>query len=259
MEPENMYAAPKTPNAAPPTAPKNYGRSAARFVLAAIVLLFIAAMLLPNPGYPRSAALRTVCLNNCRQIALAIINYESANGHFPPAYVADENGKPMHSWRVLILPYLDQKELFDRYDQNEPWNGPNNSKLHNEIVDVYRCPSSTSSEFSTDYVLITGTETGFSNDQTTDFGDITDGSSNTILLTEIASSRIHWMQPRDISLEQFVSVRGPAGGEHENHPGTRNVAFFDGSTHVVDLETAPDELRKFVTIAGDETVNIDDL
>ena len=55
--------------------------------------------------------------------------YEDEHGCFPPAYVADASGRPMHSWRVLILPYLDQQQLYDQYDFSEPWNGPNNQQL----------------------------------------------------------------------------------------------------------------------------------
>ena len=66
--------------------------------------------------------------NNLRQIALALQSYHQANGCFPPAYVADKNGKPMHSWRVLILPYLGFDDLYKAYDFTEPWDGPNNKK-----------------------------------------------------------------------------------------------------------------------------------
>ena len=60
---------------------------------------------------------------------MALQNYHQANGCFPPAYIADKNGKPMHSWRVLILPYLDRTILYKAYDFTEPWDGPNNKKL----------------------------------------------------------------------------------------------------------------------------------
>ena len=69
------------------------------------------------------------CKNNLKQIALALHNYHQANGCFPPAYIADKNGRPMHSWRVLILPYLELDHLYKQYNFNEPWDGPNNKKL----------------------------------------------------------------------------------------------------------------------------------
>ena len=171
MDSENVYAAPMESQ---PPVPEKKGSGVNLLGLAVVLLIFflLAGMLLPTVSTPPEHSRRTQCLNNLRQIGLAIHNYESHNRHFPPAYVADENGKPMHSWRVLILPYLEQQALFDRYDMDEPWNGPNNSKLHDEIVDVYHCPSSNSDLKYTDYVLITGEGTSFVSDQTSGFSDI---------------------------------------------------------------------------------------
>ena len=191
-----------------------------------------------------------------RQIAIAMINYESDKQHFLPAYIADENGKPMHSWRVLLLPYIEQQELYDRYRMDEPWDGPNNSMLHDEIVTAYRCLSSRSAEHCTDYVLITGKGTAFNNDQTIGYGDITDGASNTIMVTEIAGSDIHWMDPRDIALDQFIGLEKVV---ETNHPQIRNVALFDGSTHPIETDANPDELMKLVLIADGEVVDVLDL
>ena len=73
---------------------------------------------------------KTHCKNNIKQIALALLMYEQAHGSFPPAYTADADGTPLHSWRVLILPYIEQQRLYDQYDFDEPWDGPNNSQLH---------------------------------------------------------------------------------------------------------------------------------
>src|SRR5262245_66359 len=95
--------------------------------------LTIPALLLPAVQQGREAARRSQCKNNLKQIALALLNYESRYGTFPPAYVADESGKPMHSWRVLILPDLDQQALYNDYNFSEPWDGPNNSRLLTRI------------------------------------------------------------------------------------------------------------------------------
>ena len=75
-------------------------------------------------------------LNNLKQIAMALQCYHQANGCFPPAYIADKTGKPMHSWRVLILPYLDRDDLYKAYNFTEPWDGPNNKKLATSRPDL---------------------------------------------------------------------------------------------------------------------------
>src|SRR6266704_588138 len=85
--------------------------------------LIVVALFLP--GYnsrARPASRRTQCLNNIRNIALALHNYASLNGSLPPAYIADANGRPMHSWRVLILPYVDRSDIYAAYRFDEPWN-----------------------------------------------------------------------------------------------------------------------------------------
>lgn len=82
------------------------------------------------------------CMSQFRNVSFALQAYATDNqGRLPPAYIADEHGQPMHSWRVLLLPYLDQQALYDQYRFDEPWNGPNNSKLAKFIPEVYQCPN----------------------------------------------------------------------------------------------------------------------
>ena len=96
------------------------------------------------------------------QILLALHNYHSEYNALPPAYVADANGKPMHSWRVLILPYMEQSALYNRYKFNEPWNGPNNITLLNSMPSIFACPSRFSNPTNlTSYVAVTGPGTMF--------------------------------------------------------------------------------------------------
>src|SRR5262249_38134338 len=89
----------------------------------------------------RDAARRIQCGNNLKQIGLALLNYESTYGTFPPAYIADESGKPMHSWRVLILPQLGEGALYEQYRFDEPWDGPSNRRLLSEMPAIYACRS----------------------------------------------------------------------------------------------------------------------
>jgi hypothetical protein len=68
---------------------------------------------------------------------LAVANYVEEHGHYPPAFLADENGKPMHSWRVLILPYIEERELYKQYKSDEPWDGPSNRKLASRMPRMF--------------------------------------------------------------------------------------------------------------------------
>src|SRR5678816_1789236 len=107
-------------------------------VVIAIIAVLI-ALLLPAVQSAREAARRSQCKNNLQQIGLALHNYHELCGSFPPAYFTDESGRPIHSWRVMILPQLDEMGLYSRYRWDEPWDGPNNSKLLSEMPAVYRC------------------------------------------------------------------------------------------------------------------------
>ena len=89
----------------------------------------------------REGTKRIACNNNLRQISLALYNYEKADGCPLSAYIAGKNGRPMHSWRVLILPYLGDDTLFKRYNLNEPWDGPNNKKLLDSMPGFFACPA----------------------------------------------------------------------------------------------------------------------
>jgi len=206
---------------------------------------------------------RTPCLNNVRQIGLAMQNYCASKKHFPPAYIADENGKPMHSWRVLLLPFIEQRALYDQYSFDEPWDGPNNSKLHDVIVPQFQCPSVGRGEqgFNTSYMLVTGQGTGFDGDNETTARDVGDGLSNTVLVVEVANSDTHWMEPADISLDEALARFTDESKVKEccNHHGSINVSLMDGSTHSIWLPISAENLKALVTINGGEVVDITDL
>ena len=234
--------------------------SIAEIIVAIIVTGILIGMLLPTTG-GHQAAIRTIHATRIKQICLALLNYESANGHFPPAYIADEHGTPMHSWRVLILPYLEHQALYDQYNSAEPWNGPNNSKLADKMPSSYDFdPYANTSERSslTGFKLVTGPETAFIKDQTKGFVDITAGSSNVILLVHDNANPVNWLSPVDASLEQATELfdykNATPNWVSENQfqisrRDFKNVGMFDGSTnHVGYLEDAS-EMREHFTIA----------
>ncbi len=171
-----------------------------------------------------------------KQISLALLNYESTYGSFPPAYVADEDGQPMHSWRVLILPYMEQS-LYEAYFFDEPWDGPNNRLLADRMPTIFMCPSSPSLPTETNYMVVTGKGTLFPGAESRKISEITDGTANTILVVEVAKSGVNWMQPVDVSIESLAQGIGDpddnlmGGGNNVSassyHPGVVNAAFAD--------------------------------
>ena len=219
--------------------------------------LYFACVALPSVGSGPPSR-RSQCSNNLRQIALALQNYHDIRGSFPPALVADASGKPLYSWRVLILPFLERNDLYQAFNLNEPWDGPNNRKLHGQVLSVYSCPAShdTQSRGETNYVAVLGPHTMWPGTKANRLSDVTDDPVNTLLLVEVHHSGIHWMEPRDLHVTQMPpSVNAPRGmGISSLHRECAMAAFADGHTRALPGDLPPATLRALLTIAGGEKV-----
>lgn len=217
-----------------------------------LFLLFLGVVALLSPGIVVSheSANRAQCQNNLKQIALALHNYREHYGVFAPAYLADEEGKPMHSWRVLILPFLEQQPLYDQYDFSQPWDSPKNKSLASPGRPLYyACPSDPGADAGmTSYLAVVGPAAAWAGSTSRKLDDLS-RSGGTILLVELANSGIHWMEPRDLSVEEVLSrIRQPGKdglpGAHVWDPGYfyrdvrgSYVAMADGSVEFVPVDT----------------------
>lgn len=229
--------------------------------LAGILLLLAPALVQET-----EAARRSVCANRLREISQAIRQYRDVFGDWPPVYTVDEQGKPLHSWRVLILPYLNDNANSRFYQEirlNEPWDSPFNRQFHRKIPPVYRCPSlrtqlnrTNTSQNST--ANTTGSSMIFaekncsysaiasgrdfcgadkslwtpqSDDVSLNIKTANDSDfSNRILIVE-RKEPVNWMEP-DKELGWETAIRGinaVSGGLGSFHPGGMNAAMADGS------------------------------
>lgn len=228
--------------------------------------LITCGCLLPAFEAPRTPAKRSICSNNLRQIGIALQNYHDTYGSFPPAYIADTNGKPMHSWRVLILPFLEQENLYKQYRFDEPWDGPNNSLLAKMYPEMphYRCPSDPDTDppsGTTSYLAVVGPETVWPGAKAVSLAKIKDGSSNTLLVVESHNTGIHWMEPRDLHTTQMPLSICPTQGQgicslHGPKPELAQVVLADGSVRALTDDTPPATVRALLTIAGGEEVDL---
>jgi prepilin-type processing-associated H-X9-DG protein len=219
----------------------------------------LVALLLPAVQSAREAARRAQCSNHLKQIALAFHNYHDAFGTFPPAYIPDEDGQPKHSWRVLILPFLEQSQLYDQYNFDEPWNSPNNLAVGSQAIPVYSCPSTPGGPGSTEtnYMVITGPGTVFDDGNACKLREILDGTSNTLMVVEVCGTSVNWAEPQDLDASSITYPLGSPGGTSpaSRHPGGLMVAMCDGSVRFISNSIDPREFDDLVTKAGQEQVN----
>jgi prepilin-type processing-associated H-X9-DG protein len=228
----------------------------------------LVALLLPAVESAREAARRMSCSNNLKQIALAMHNYAQANNNcFPPAYIADKNGKPMHSWRVLILPYLEMEPLYKQYRFDEPWDGPHNRELAAQMPAGYRCPTHGDTGSETSYAMIVGPHAISDGPTPRKISEVTDGLSNTIMVAEAVGAHINRLEPRDLNTEKMTYRLNAFNSNSEriaseissDHIGVVNVLFGDGHAEAVSNDIEPKRLKALTTIDGGESVDPNDL
>ena len=172
-------------------------------------------MLLPAVQKVREAAQRTSSINNLKQIALAMHNYNSTYGAFPAAAICDKKtGKPLLSWRVAILQYIEEEALYEKFKMDEPWDSEHNLKLAKNMPKIYFHPKANKpGDDKTHYRLFYGKGAAFELNKTTQINNITDGLSNTIMAVE-AEEPVVWTNPNDLAfdptkaLPKMLSING---------------------------------------------------
>lgn len=214
------------------------------------------AMLLPAVSASRQAARRAQSMNQLKQIALAMHNYHDRHGAFPAGYSAGADGKPLLSWRVHVLPYLEEAELYDRFHLDEPWDSEHNKTLIAEMPEVFRSPNSTAQPGMSNYLGVGGKDGVFVRPRPGDkvgthIKDILDGTSNTIMTVEVPDeSAVVWTRPGDFAPDADQPTKGLLG----LRPGGFLAALGDGSVRFISEGIDSDTLRAMFTKSGGEVV-----
>jgi hypothetical protein len=227
----------------------------------------LVALLLPATQSAREAARRSQCNNHLKQIALALHNYHDTYGEFPPAAIGPQHvpRERQFSWLVAILPFLEQQALYDLLRLDLPWDDPHNAELLRGVAfGTLRCPSSPGPLVEEDgfartsYVAVTGADWThgpgeargiIGPDRGLSLEEITDGSSNTIMVAEVTDGG-RWFaagagtaRPIDAWID-----RAP----WSSHPGGGQVALADGSVRFLSDDIEPATLRALATARGRE-------
>ncbi|MDR1480719.1 MAG: DUF1559 domain-containing protein, partial [Planctomycetaceae bacterium] len=168
-----------------------------------------------------NAQKQATCAKNMKNLLLAIHNYYDAYKKIPLAVTVDANGKPLHSWRVMLLPYLENYALYQSIRLNEAWDSEHNKQFHDKMPDMFKCPSNTKGNPKSDtvYCMVVGEKSaGRANGKNLTFGNLTDGLSNTIAIVE-RQTPVCWMSPEDVTFDDAVKginkIPNGIGSEHD--------------------------------------------
>jgi len=205
------------------------------------------------PGTDGAAISRTQ--NNMKQIGLAMHNYHDTHGAMPYAAVLGKKGKPLLSWRVQVLPYVEQDALYRMIKLDEPWDSVHNKKVFDDhpMPSVFELVGTTKpGEKNTHFQVFRGNGAMFDLVKGAKFVEITDGTSNTIMVAT-AKTAVPWMKPDDMEFDPKKDPRDLL----LYIGGLTNVGFGDGSVRTLKKTVTVENMRALITKSGGEVVNID--
>lgn len=177
--------------------------------LTVLLGLALLVVFMPNLDTPRTQSRRMQAMMDLKRIGLALSYYEAEHGALPPAVVSDAEGNPLYSWRVLLLPYLEQHNLYEEFDLDQAWDSPANLSLSSKIPTCYICWHLDYSRGETAFVALVSTDerrTAILRETSQALADIAadDGLAATAIVVEDRSHPVIWSQPQDVSPEQFL-------------------------------------------------------
>ena len=236
-------------------------------IIATVLVALLYPATFPAMEMGRTSACRVGCTHKLMHIAKALLRYKEQKGSLPPAAVLDPQGKPMHSWRVSILPSIDEQYLCDNYDFTKPWNGGKNRTLSNIAPGLYRCPSfaddTQAKKNETQYFAVVGPQTVWASKESRSADFQNENASKTIMLIESHTQGIHWLEPRDLSFEKAVALltSNSEDGMHYSKKRFfyhtlkgRHVVMADGSAYLLKTDLSREVAVALLSLNSDKKV-----
>jgi type II secretory pathway pseudopilin PulG len=234
-------------------------------LLATSILCIILAIIVPTLRMASRSARQMECSSNLKQLILALHNYHDVYKTFPWAITYAQDGTPMHSWRVRVLPYIESGRFYSAYDFDEPWNGPKNGLLGGVVANTgqipggtparkaycprcFRCPSASTSQsdMCTNYVMLIDDRPGKPNGPPNLPGTVPPSldDASAVIIIEMADSDIHWTEPRDMLLSELsMKINDRSKRSVSSYHGCAGIAFANGFVEMLDEKTTEERLR----------------
>lgn len=209
--------------------------------LTQLVLLTVFACAPPPAG---EKTRKSLCSSNLRVLGSALLEYRREKGHFPPSVIRHEASGNAHSWRVALLPYIEEDRLFKAYRLDEPWDSQANSQVTAECPELYRCFSNYDEPDGHANYFRVVRESAVARDN-----GAAKAPQKSILIVEVANANIHWAEPRDIAIEEMSYRINDAGSlsVSSHHPDGAHVLRCDGSVEFLSNELSEEEVRGLLT------------
>ena len=219
---------------------------------------------LPAVTTARLAARRTQSVNNMRQIMLAFHNFHDVHRGFPAPFNTDEMGKPLLSWRVHILPFIERNALYQQFHLDEPWDSDHNKKLIVQMPPIYAIPGGDLKSGLTNYLGVAGDDGMFPPTKRKEYGkkfaigrsiaEVIDGTSNTAAIVEVNNeNRVIWTRPGDFDAPAMQPIQRLLG----LWKGGFHAGVADGSVMFVPENVEAEQLRNFFNVHDKNPLQID--
>lgn len=179
---------------------------------------------------------------------MAVANYRDTEGHYPPAFIRGPDGRPWHSWRVLVLPFMEAQDLYEAYDFAQPWNGPDNRLLADRMPRMFAFSHGRKTPGITNYLAVVGPETAWPGARIRE-----DMPADTVMIVENLGANIPWMEPRDLDFATMDFTLGSPNGVSSVYDRTAVLTASFMGTRLLDHGTTPERLRGMFLVDGPKT------
>ncbi|WP_435020938.1 DUF1559 domain-containing protein [Tundrisphaera sp. TA3] len=243
---------PLGPDAGPSRSPARRGVTLVECLVIAGIVALLIGLLLPARRTASRAARRMQCASNMHNIGLGLFGYEQSHHALPIGRTEDADGRPLHDWRTLILPYMDHEALYNSLNLSKSWDDPANAEAMATEIGVFHCPELPNPKNMTTYLGIATPDGCFPPGRPLKSEEFTDGRSTTLMVIEGgAEHAAPWMAPVDAD-ERLILGLGPS--TKSNHRGGMNALFADGADRFLSDQIAPEIRRIMITVSGHDQI-----